>query len=485
MSLNSALLKQQVFIDGAWQDADGGETLSVTNPANGETIGSIPLCRRPETARAIDAAHRALPAWKALTAEARANYLHALCDALMDHQDDIAAIMTSEMGKPLGDAKGEIGLGVKYMRFLAEEGKRIYGDTIPSPWADRRILVTKEPVGVAGSITPWNFPFSMISRKLGAALAAGCTLVMKPAEFTPYSGLVYGLMAEKVGLPAGVINIITGDAPAIGEEMCENPAMRKITFTGSTRVGKLLASNAGKYMKKISMELGGNAPFIVFDDADLDRAVEGAIASKFRNSGQTCVCANRIYVQSGVYDAFAGKLKDAMDAQLKVGDGTEPGVTQGPLINDAAVEKVADHVEDALSKGGELLTGGTRPERPGSFFEPTLIKGATSEMKVAHEETFGPLAALFRFDTEEDAVQLANDTEYGLACYFYTQDLGRSFRMMERLQYGLVGVNEGVITTEVAPFGGVKESGMGNEGSKYGLDDYLNIKYSCIGGLGL
>ncbi|WP_428643155.1 NAD-dependent succinate-semialdehyde dehydrogenase [Roseibium sp.] len=485
MSLNTALLKQQVYIDGTWLDADSGKTLDVTNPATGETIGTVPFCGRAETARAIAAAEMALPGWKALTAEARASHMHKLCDVIMDRIDDLAVLLTTEMGKPLAEAKGEIALGVKYIRFFAEEGKRIYGDTIPSPWPDRRILVTKEPVGVVGSITPWNFPNSMIARKLGAALAAGCTMVMKPAEFTPYSALIYGVMADEAGLPKGVVNIVTGDAPAIGEEMCENPVLRKITFTGSTRVGKLLASNAGKHMKKISMELGGNAPFIVFDDADLDRAVEGAIASKFRNSGQTCVCANRLYVQAGVYDAFAEKLKAAIAAQLKVGNGLEAGTTQGPLINEAAVDKVADHVADALSKGGNLLTGGKRPEGQGTFYEPTLITGATSDMKVAREETFGPLAALFKFETEEEAIQLANDTEFGLACYFYTENLGRSFRVMERLQYGLVGVNEGVITTEVAPFGGFKESGIGNEGSKYGLDDYLNVKYNCIGGLGL
>jgi len=485
MSLNASLLKEQVYIAGTWQDADSGQTIGVSNPATGETIGTIPFCGRPETARAIAAAEAALPAWKALTAEARAHHMHKLCDAIMSQLDDLAVLLTTEMGKPLAEAKGEIALGVKYIRFFAEEGKRIYGDTIPSPWGDRRILVTKEPVGVVGSITPWNFPNSMIARKLGAALASGCAMVLKPAEFTPYSALIYGIMADQAGLPAGVINILTGDAPAIGEEMCENPALRKLTFTGSTRVGKLLAANAGKNMKKISMELGGNAPFIVFDDADLDRAVEGAIASKFRNSGQTCVCANRIYVQAGVYDIFADKLKAAMADQLKVGNGLESGVTQGPLINEAAVDKVADHVQDALAKGGELITGGQRPGGSGTFFEPTLIKGATPGMKVAHEETFGPLAALFKFETEDEAIRLANDTEYGLACYFYSQDLGRTFRVMEQLQYGLVGVNEGVITTEVAPFGGVKDSGMGNEGSKYGLEDYLNVKYSCIGGLGL
>ena len=485
MSLNADLLKQQVFINGEWLEADKGETLDVFNPATNEKIGSVPFCGRTETARAINAAQTAFPGWKALTAEARATLMHKLCDEITASIDDLAVLLTTEMGKPLAEAKGEITLGVKYIRFFAEEGKRIYGDTIPSPWADRKILVTKEPVGVVGSITPWNFPNSMIARKLGAALASGCTMVMKPAEFTPYSALIYGVMAERAGLPKGVVNIITGDAPAIGEEMCENPALRKITFTGSTRVGKLLAANAGRNMKKISMELGGNAPFIVFDDADLDKAVEGAIASKFRNSGQTCVCANRIYVQAGVYDVFANKLKAAMAAQLKVGNGLTDGTTQGPLINTAAVDKVADHVRDALEKGGTLVTGGNRPDGSGTFFEPTLITGATSEMKVASEETFGPLAALFRFDSEEEAIQRANDTEYGLACYFYSQDLGRTFRVMENLQYGLVGVNEGVITTEVAPFGGFKDSGIGNEGSKYGLDDYLNVKYSCIGGLGL
>ncbi|QFT32527.1 Glutarate-semialdehyde dehydrogenase DavD [Labrenzia sp. THAF82] len=483
MSVNAALLKQQVFIAGAWSDADSGETLDVVNPATGETLGSVPVCGRAETARAIEAANAALPAWKALTADARAALMHTLCDAIMEHHEDLAVLLTTEMGKPLAEAKGEIALGVKYIRFFAEEGKRIYGDTVPSPWADRRILVTKEPVGVVGSITPWNFPNSMIARKLGAALAAGCTMVLKPAELTPYSALIYGIMAEKAGLPSGVINILTGDAPAIGAEMCENPGLRKLTFTGSTRVGKLLASNAGKHMKKISMELGGNAPFIVFDDADLDRAVEGAIASKFRNSGQTCVCANRIYVQAGVYDTFAEKLKAAMSDQLKVGNGLEDGTTQGPLISEAALEKVATHVQDALSKGGTLLSGGKRSNGPGIFFEPTLIAGATQNMQVANEETFGPLAALFSFDTEDEVINLANDTEYGLACYFYTKDLGRTFRVMEQLEYGLVGVNEGVITTEVAPFGGFKDSGMGNEGSKYGLDDYLNVKYSCIGGL--
>ncbi|MTI42982.1 succinate semialdehyde dehydrogenase [Roseibium hamelinense] len=485
MTLDTNLTRETVYIDGTWTGSDSGQTIEVNNPATGDIIGTIPNCGRGETARAIEAASLAFPAWKAKTAEQRGDLMHKLCDEIMANLDGLAQLLTLEMGKPLAEAKGEISLGVKYIRFFAEEAKRVYGDVIPSPWPDRRILVTKEPVGVVGAITPWNFPNSMIARKLGAALAAGCPMVIKPSEFTPYSALAFGVMAEKAGLPKGVVNILTGDAAAIGAEMCENPVLRKITFTGSTRVGKLLAENAGKHMKKISMELGGNAPFIVFDDADLDKAVEGAIASKFRNSGQTCVCANRIYVQDGVYDAFADKLKAAVEAQLKPGSGFDQGTTQGPLINEAALGKVEAHVADALEKGGSLKTGGKRIDVPGTFFAPTVVTNATSDMKVAREETFGPLAALFRFKDEDEAIARANDTEYGLACYFYTQDLGRSFRVMEKLEYGLVGVNEGVITTEVAPFGGVKDSGLGNEGSKYGLDDYLNIKYSCFGGLGM
>jgi succinate-semialdehyde dehydrogenase/glutarate-semialdehyde dehydrogenase len=485
MSFDPSLKKEAVYIAGQWSGADNGETIDVTNPATDELIGTVPNCGRTETARAIEAAQVAFGSWKSTTAEARANLMQKLGDEIMAHIDDLAVLLTTEMGKPLAEAKGEIALGVKYIRFFAEEAKRVYGDVIPSPWGDRRILVTKEPVGVVGAITPWNFPNSMIARKLGAALAAGCTIVIKPSEFTPYSALIFGIMAERAGIPAGVINVITGDAPQIGAEMCENPTLRKITFTGSTRVGKLLAANAGGHMKKVSMELGGNAPFIVFDDADLDRAVTGAIASKFRNSGQTCVCANRIYVQSGVYDAFAAKLKTAIEAELRPGNGLDAGTTQGPLINEAALAKVDAHVSDARAKGGTIVTGGERVGNAGTFFAPTMVTGATADMMVASEETFGPLAALFKFDTEEEAIARANDTEYGLACYFYSQDLGRVFRVMEGLEYGLVGVNEGVITTEVAPFGGVKDSGVGNEGSKYGLDDYLNIKYSCLGGLGL
>ncbi|WP_417684202.1 NAD-dependent succinate-semialdehyde dehydrogenase [Roseibium sp.] len=483
MSLDTTFFKQSVFINGGWSAADAGGTIDVVNPATGESIGTVPDCGRTETARAIDAAHAALPAWKAKTAAERAGLMQKLADVIMANLDTLAAILTTEMGKPLAEAKGEITGGANYIRFFAEEARRVYGDVIPSPWAGKKILVTKEPVGVVGAITPWNFPNSMIARKLGAALAAGCTMVIKPSELTPFSALAYGVLAEKAGIPAGVVNVLTGDAPAIGTEMCENPKLRKITFTGSTRVGKLLASNAAAHMKKISMELGGNAPFIVFEDADLDAAVAGAIACKFRNSGQTCVCANRIYVQASVYDAFAAKLKAAVEAQLVPGSGFDASSTQGPLIDERAITKVSDHLQDALSKGATLQTGGERCGNAGTFFKPTVVTGATAQMKLAREETFGPLAALFSFETEEEVVDLANATEYGLACYFYTRDLGRTFRVMEALEYGLVGVNEGVITTEVAPFGGVKDSGMGNEGSKYGLDDYLNIKYSCIGGL--
>lgn len=484
MITDHPLLKQACFIGGLWTHADTGATIEVTNPATGERIGTVPRCGRAETARAIDAAYLAFQDWKTTTADERAALMEALCDAILANHDVLAEILTSEMGKPLAEARGEIALGVKYVRFFAEQAKRIDGDIIPSPWRGKRILVTKEPVGVTGAITPWNFPHSMISRKLGAALAAGCTMVIKPASQTPFSALAIAALAEQVGFPRGVVSVLTGSASDIAAEMCENPHLRKITFTGSTAVGKTLAAQAGAHMKKISMELGGNAPFIVFDDADLDAAVEGAMISKFRNSGQTCVCANRIYVQSGVHDAFAEKLAAAI-ARLKVGNGLEPGTTQGPLIDAAAVDKVEEHIQDAVSKGARIVTGGRRHANGGSFFEPTLLVGVTAQMKVAREETFGPLAPLFRFDTEDEAVALANDTEYGLACYFYTADLGRAFRVMDSLEYGLVGVNEGLITTEVAPFGGVKDSGFGKEGSKYGVEDYLNIKYACLGGLGL
>ncbi|MBB5518589.1 NAD-dependent succinate-semialdehyde dehydrogenase [Amphiplicatus metriothermophilus] len=476
--IDSRFFRQECYIDGAWIGAD--ETIPVDNPATGEVIGTVPKFARKETAKAIDAAHAAFADWRGRPAAERAAYCLKIHDALMANQEELGRLLTIEMGKPLAEAKGEVAYAAAFFKWFGEEARRVYGDVVPSPWADKRIVVTKEPVGVVGSITPWNFPTAMIARKAAAALAAGCTVVAKPASQTPYSALAYGVIAEEIGLPKGVLNILTGSAAAIGDELCENPKVRKITFTGSTPVGKELASKATKHMKRVSMELGGNAPFIVFDDADLDRAVAGAVASKYRNSGQTCVCSNRIYVQAGVYDVFAEKLAAAAKA-LKVGDGLEPGVQQGPLIDEAGVRKVEEHIEDATKKGAKVILGGKR--REGLWFEPTVLTGVTADMLVAREETFGPLAPLFRFETEEEAIRLANDTEYGLAAYFYTRDLGRAFRVMEALEYGIVGVNEGIISTEVAPFGGVKDSGMGREGSKYGLDDYLNIKYGLIGGL--
>ncbi|MEE2691810.1 MAG: NAD-dependent succinate-semialdehyde dehydrogenase [Pseudomonadota bacterium] len=478
--IEGRFFRQECFINNEW--TGGGQTISVNNPATGEIIGAVPKFGRKETAAAIDAAHAAFPAWRARPAAERAEFCRKIYEALMNNQDELARLLTIEMGKPLAEAKGEVAYAANFFKWFGEEARRVYGDVIPSPWADKRIIVTKEPVGVVGSITPWNFPTAMIARKVAAALAAGCTIVCKPASQTPFSALAYGVIAQEVGLPKGVINVITGSASEIADEMCENPKLKKITFTGSTEVGKKLSSNALKYMKRVSMELGGNAPFIVFEDADLDRAVAGAIASKYRNSGQTCVCANRLLVQSSVYDAFAEKLSAAVK-KLKVGDGLESGVEQGPLIDQAAVEKVEEHVADAVNKGAKILMGGHRHPKGLSFFEPTILTGVTRDMAVAREETFGPLAPLFRFDTEEEAVRMANDTEFGLACYFYTRDLGRAFRVMEALEYGIVGLNEGIISTEVAPFGGVKESGMGREGSKYGLEDYLNIKYALVGGL--
>jgi succinate-semialdehyde dehydrogenase/glutarate-semialdehyde dehydrogenase len=456
----------------------------VTNPATGEIIGTVPRCRRAETAAAIDAAHAALPGWRATTAAERAKRMMRLADLMDQHREDLARLLTIEMGKSLAEARGELTIGAGYIRWFAEEGKRVYGDIIPSPWPGKRLLVTKEPVGVVGAISPWNFPNSMIARKLGPALAAGCPIVIKPATQTPYSALALGLLAEAAEFPKGVINILTGSAAEIAAEMCENPLLRKISFTGSTEVGKSLASHAMAHMKKVSMELGGNAPFMVFDDADLDAAVDGAMASKFRNSGQTCVCANRILVQAGVHDVFAEKFAAAI-AKLKVGNGLAEGVTQGPLIDIKGVEKVEAHIADAVGKGAKVVLGGRRHALGESFFEPTLLTGVSSDAVVAREETFGPLAPLFKFETEEEAIRMANDTEFGLAAYFYTQDLGRSFRVMEGLEYGIVGLNEGLVTTEVAPFGGYKDSGVGREGSKYGIEDYLNIKYACVGGLRL
>ncbi|GGG48334.1 NAD-dependent succinate-semialdehyde dehydrogenase [Chelatococcus composti] len=478
------LFRSAILIGGEWvKDSSAGEPIAVVDPATGRLLGTVPNAGRAETARAIEAADAAFPAWREKTAAERADHLRRLAQLITDNKEDLARILTAEQGKPLAEARGEVGMSAAYVQWFAEEGRRIYGDVIPSPWQNRRILITKDPVGVVGAITPWNFPSSMIARKLGAALAAGCTIVIKPASQTPYSALAWGVLCEEAGIPAGVVNILTGAARQIGAELTSNPLVKKITFTGSTEVGKQLAEQAARTMKKVSMELGGNAPFIVFDDADLDRAVEGAMVAKYRNAGQTCVCTNRFLVQEGIYDAFAERLARA-SAAMKVGNGFEEGVVQGPLIDERAVAKVEEHIADALAKGGRLLTGGRRHQGlGGNFFEPTVIADATPAMAVAREETFGPLAPLFRFRDEAEAVRLANDTEYGLACYFYTRDLGRAFRVSEALEYGLVGINEGLITTEVAPFGGVKESGVGREGSKYGIDDYLNIKYVCVGGL--
>ena len=477
-------MKQANLIDGAWVDADSGATIDVVNPANGKVLGNVPKSGRAETARAIEAAQRAFESFRKTTALERSKMLRKLHDALMDNQAALAELLTLEQGKSLAEAKGEIGASAAYVLWFAEEARRTYGDVVPSPWADRRVLVTKEPVGVIAAITPWNFPSSMLARKIGPAIAAGCTSVVKPASQTPYSGLAWGVLAEEAGIPAGVINIVTGSAGEIGDELCTNPLVKKITFTGSTPVGKLLLEKAAGTVKKVSMELGGNAPFLVFNDADIDRAVEGAIVAKYRNSGQTCVCTNRFFVQSGVYDEFVEKLAKASSA-LKVGPGIDDGVQQGPLIDEKAVEKVEELVADATQNGGKVVAGGKRHALGGSFFEPTVIADATPKMKFMKEEIFGPVAPVFRFETEEEGVALANDTEYGLACYFYTGDLVCGFRLMSELKYGMVGVNEGLITTPEAPFGGVKESGLGREGGHQGIEDYLDTKYVCIGGLGL
>ncbi|MGN8113117.1 NAD-dependent succinate-semialdehyde dehydrogenase [Labrys sp. 22185] len=474
--------REAAYVNGQWIAADSGKTVPVTNPATGELIGSVPDCGKDETARAIAAADAAFPAWRAKTAKERAKILHKLADLIEANAETLGVLLTVEQGKSLTEARGEVVFSAAYVRWFAEEAQRVYGDVIPSPWPGRRILVTKEPVGVVGAITPWNFPSSMIARKLGPALAAGCTIVIKPAMQTPYSGLAWGALAEMAGIPAGVVNVLTGSASAIGGELTSNPLVRKITFTGSTPIGKLLVEQSAKTLKKVSMELGGNAPFIVFDDADVDRAIEGAMIAKYRNSGQTCVCTNRFLVQAGIHDKFVEKLIAASNA-LKVGNGLEAGVQQGPLIDEKAVQKVEEHINDAVAKGGKVVAGGKRHALGHTFFEPTVVTGVTPDMMVARDETFGPLAPVFKFETEEDAVRMANDTEFGLASYFYTKDLGRAFRVAEALKYGMVGINEGLITTEVAPFGGVKESGMGKEGSKYGIEDYIDAKYVCVGGL--
>ncbi|MCM2341512.1 NADP-dependent succinate-semialdehyde dehydrogenase [Rhodoferax sp.] len=479
---DSKLFRQQCYIDGAWLDADAGTTIVVTNPANNEELGTVPKMGTAETRRAIEAADAALPAWRARTAKDRSALLHRWFELMLEHKQDLAMIMTAEQGKPLTESLGEIGYGASFIEWFSEEAKRVYGDTIPAQATDRRIVVIKQPIGVVGAITPWNFPNAMITRKCGAALAAGCTVVVKPASQTPYSALALAELAERAGIPRGVLNIVSGSAAAIGGELTSNPIVRKITFTGSTEVGKLLMKQSAETVKRVSLELGGNAPFIVFDDADLDAAVLGAIASKYRNTGQTCVCVNRILVQDGVYDEFARRLVAAV-AKLKVSDGMVEGAQQGPLIDMAAVKKVEDHIQDALDKGARVLLGGKRHELGGSFFQPTILSDVTPDMAVAKEETFGPVAPLFRFSTEEEAIRMANDTEVGLASYFYTRDIGRIWRVGEALEYGMVGINEGIISTEVAPFGGVKESGNGREGSKYGIEDYLEIKYMCMGGL--
>ena len=476
------LFRQQAYIDGAWVDADSGDAIEVTNPANGEVLGTVPKLGRDETRRAIEAADRAWPAWRSKTAKERAAILRKWFDLILENQDDLALLMTLEQGKPLAEAKGEIAYGASFVEWFAEESKRIYGDTIPQAQPDKRILVIKQPVGVVAAITPWNFPNAMITRKCAPALAAGCPVVIKPATATPYSAFALAELGERAGIPAGVLNVLTGSAGAIGGELTSNPIVRKLSFTGSTEVGKLLMEQCAATVKKVSMELGGNAPFVVFDDADLDAAVEGAMASKFRNMGQTCVCANRILVQDGVYDVFAAKLVAAVKA-LKVGNGLEDGVTQGPLIDVAGLEKVEEHVSDATAKGAQVAVGGSRHNLGGTFFAPTVLTGVTTDMKVTNEETFGPVAPLFRFKSEAEAVAMANDTPFGLAAYFYSRDVGRVWRVGEALEAGIVAANTGIFSTEVAPFGGFKESGVGREGSKYGIEEFLEVKYLCMGGV--
>ncbi|MTW11672.1 NADP-dependent succinate-semialdehyde dehydrogenase [Pseudoduganella eburnea] len=477
-----SLLRQQCFIAGQWCDADGGATISVTNPATGEVLGTVPKMGAAETRRAIEAANAAWPEWRKKPAKTRAAILRKWNDLILANADDLAALMTAEQGKPLAESKGEIAYAASFIEWFGEEAKRVAGETLASPWPDKRVVVTREPIGVCAAITPWNFPAAMITRKAGPALAAGCPMVVKPAELTPFSALALAVLAERAGVPAGVFSVITGASREIGGEMTSNPVVRKLSFTGSTAVGRLLMEQCAPTIKKLSLELGGNAPFIVFDDADLDAAVEGAIASKYRNAGQTCVCANRIYVQDGVYDSFASRLVEAV-RKLKVGNGADDGVTQGPLIEEKAVVKVEEHIADALGKGAQLLLGGKRHELGHSFFQPTVLANVDAGMLVAHEETFGPLAPLFRFKSDEEAVALANDTEFGLAAYFYSRDIGRIWRVAEGLESGMVGVNTGLISTEIAPFGGVKQSGLGREGSTHGIEDYLVIKYICMGGI--
>jgi succinate-semialdehyde dehydrogenase/glutarate-semialdehyde dehydrogenase len=485
MTLNlkdSKLLRQQCYIDGQWLDARSGGSRPVTNPANGAVLGTVPFMGADETRAAIGAAAAAFPAWAARTAKDRATLLRRWHDLMLANADDLATLMTAEQGKPLAEARGEITYAASFIEWFAEEAKRVYGDVIPGHQPDKRIFVLRQPVGVVAAITPWNFPAAMITRKAGPALAAGCTFVCKPAMQTPYSALAMAELAHRAGIPPGVFSVVTGSATAIGGEMTTNPIVRKVTFTGSTEIGKKLMVQCAGTLKKLSLELGGNAPFIVFDDADLDLAVQGAIASKYRNTGQTCVCANRLLVQEGVYDAFVAKLVEAV-RKLRIGDGLQGATEQGPLIDDKAVAKVEEHIADALAKGGKIALGGQRHALGGTFFEPTIITGVKPSMMVAREETFGPVAPIFSFKDEKEAIRMANDTEFGLASYFYTRDLARSLRVAEALEYGIVGLNTGIISTEVAPFGGVKESGFGREGSKYGILDYTELKYLCIGGI--
>ncbi len=477
-----SLLRQLCYVDGQWIGAVEGTTRPVVNPANGKLIGTAPVMGATETKRAIEAANAAWPIWRAKTAKERSALLRKWSELMLANADDLALILTTEQGKPLAEAKGEVTIGAWYVEWFAEEARRIYGDVIPTIGNDRRLIAIKEPVGVCAAITPWNFPSSMITRKVAPALAAGCTVVIKPAELTPYSALVLAELAHRAGFPPGVLNVVTGKARAIGGEMCANPIVRKLSFTGSTEIGRLLMQQVAPTIKKLSLELGGNAPFIVFDDADLDAAADGAIVSKYRNSGQTCVCANRFFVHDAVYDAFAAKLGDRVRA-LKVGPGIEAGVTQGPLIDGAALAKVEEHVADATTRGATIAVGGKRHALGGTFYEPTVLTGVTPDMKIFHEETFGPVAPLLRFGTDAEVIELANRTVFGLASYFYSRDIGRIWRVAEALEYGMVGVNTGLITTEVAPFGGVKQSGLGREGSKYGIDEFVEVKYVCFGGI--
>ncbi|WP_164662200.1 NAD-dependent succinate-semialdehyde dehydrogenase [Tropicibacter sp. Alg240-R139] len=483
MKLNEELLRQACLINGEWLDVESTEAvIEVTNPSDLSIVGRVPNMGAQETHNAIEAAHKALPSWRAKTAKERAKILRRWYELILENQEDLAAIMTAEQGKPLAESQGEVLYGASFIEWFAEEGKRIYGDVIPSPWEDRRIVVIKQSVGVVAAITPWNFPIAMITRKIGPALAAGCTSVVKPASATPFSALAIAFLAEQAGVPAGVINVVTGSARAIGGELTSNQLVQKVTFTGSTEIGKVLMRKSADTVKKVSMELGGNAPFIVFDDADIDAAVEGLIASKYRNTGQTCVCTNRVLVQSGVHDDFVKRLAERV-GELVVADGFVDGAQQGPLIDMAAIKKVEEHISDALGKGAQVAAGGSRHDLGGTFFQPTVLTGVTTDMAVAREETFGPLAPVFRFETEEEAIRMANDTEFGLAAYFYSRDIGRVWRVGEALEYGMVGINEGIISTEVAPFGGIKESGIGREGSRYGIEEFVETKYMCMGGL--